>query len=163
MLRGRGGEEEEEEEEKRMRGASIWPPPAGRAGSCRWSGSGRAPAEIRRDMTALTPNKEEQHYDKLIALIDEWEAAEISEELVVPHSDRARGADRLNATSVYETHSLRVPTWVAGRSGRQEQREWHCDKIEKLENCFSVAAARHRRGSLSHFLLRSAVHCGQNI
>lgn len=61
-------------------------------------------------MTALTPNKEEQHYDKLIALIDEWEAAEISEELVVPHSDKAQGADRLNATSVYETHSLRVPT-----------------------------------------------------
>lgn len=92
-----------------MRGDSIWPPPAGRARSSRWSGRGRAPAEIRRDMTALTPNKEEQHYDKLIALIDELEAAEISEELVVPHSDKARGAGRLDSTSVYETHSLRVP------------------------------------------------------
>lgn len=43
----------------------------------------RDPAEIRRDMTALTPNKEEQHYSKLIALIGEWEAEEISEVLVV--------------------------------------------------------------------------------
>lgn len=43
----------------------------------------RDPGEIWRDMTALTPNKEEQHYAKLIALIGEWEAEEISAVLVV--------------------------------------------------------------------------------
>lgn len=34
-------------------------------------------------MTALTSNKEEQRYTKLIALIGEWEAEEISEVLAV--------------------------------------------------------------------------------
>lgn len=35
------------------------------------------------DMRALTSNKEEQHHAKLIALIGEWIAEEISEVLVV--------------------------------------------------------------------------------
>lgn len=43
----------------------------------------RNPAEIWRDVTALTPNKGEQHYAKLIALIGDWEQEEISEVLVV--------------------------------------------------------------------------------
>lgn len=34
-------------------------------------------------MTALTSNKEEQRYAKLITLIGEWEAEEISEVLAV--------------------------------------------------------------------------------
>lgn len=50
------------------------------------------PAEIWPDMTALTPNKEEQHYSKLIALIGECESEEISVVLVVlSHNDKAQG------------------------------------------------------------------------
>lgn len=57
-------------------------PAAGRPGSC-WSG------EMCGDMSALTPNKEERHYGKLIALVGEREAEEeISEEPVVAANSR---------------------------------------------------------------------------
>lgn len=52
----------------------------------------RDPVEIWRDMTALAPNKKEQHYSKLIALICECESEEISEVLVVlSHNDKGQG------------------------------------------------------------------------